>query len=150
MAQEAAREQFEGICEAFKSCDSRTQWLQEGGLWPCVTPVTLLEQLRSTANNTFGDGMKEGIISYAISITALQRLLRMKDAHSKNDKSKLLEEQNNSGHGNWQPLYYADWLLLEIDANLLIRNEQVNVALATISPDSGSNSVLQMNMGQGT
>ena len=42
-----------------------------------------------------------------------------------------------------------NWLLLEIDANIQIRNDQVDVALATISPASQSNSVLQMNMGQG-
>lgn len=93
--------------------------------------------------------MKEGLISYAVLITTLQRLLRMKDALSKRDHHTLREEQRNLGHGNWQPLDYPDWLLLEIDANILIRSEQVDVALATISPTSGSNSVLQMNMGQG-
>ncbi|KAK7420617.1 hypothetical protein QQZ08_010309 [Neonectria magnoliae] len=44
---------------------------------------------------------------------------------------------------------YPEWLLLEIDNNLLIRPSQVNVAIAIISPASSSNSVLQMNMGQG-
>ena len=47
------------------------------------------------------------------------------------------------------PFENPDWLLLEIDGNILIRRDQVDVALATISPDSRSNSVLQMNMGQG-
>ena len=93
--------------------------------------------------------MKEGLISYAVSITTLQRLLRIKDAHRKGDYRKLREEQRNPGHGNWDPIDYPDWLLLEIDANNVIRKEQVDVALATISPASGSNSVLQMNMGQG-
>jgi hypothetical protein len=148
-ARQAIREQFDGIYNAFSCNDSRFHWLREGNLWPCITPVTLLEQLRSTSNHVFGDHMKEGLISYAVSITMLQRLLRMKDAHSKHDYRKLREEQRNPGHGNWQPLNYPDWLLLEIDANIIIRNEQVDVAFATISPASGSNSVLQMNMGQG-
>ncbi|GME34061.1 hypothetical protein BKCO1_7800036 [Neofusicoccum parvum] len=59
--------------------------------------------------------------------------------------SSALEAGNN--HAN--PTKYPDWLLLEIEGNLLIRPHQVAVALATISPRSGRNSVLQMNMGQG-
>ena len=148
-ARQAIHDQFNEIYNAFAREDSRFLWLREGTLWPCITPLTLLEQLRSTSNHVFGDHMKEYLTIYAVSITRLQRLLRMKNAHIKRDFQKLREEQKNSGHGNWRPIDYPDWLLLEIDANILIRNEQVDVALSTISPASGYNSVLQMNMGQG-
>lgn len=148
-ARRAAREQFSRIREVFERNDPRVKWLQKGDLWPCITPVTLLEQLRSTSASTFGDHLKENLILYACSITTLQRLMRMEDANLKNNVQRLLEEQENIGHENWQPLENPDWLLLEIDANILIRHDQVDVALATISPASGSNSVLQMNMGQG-
>jgi hypothetical protein len=124
-------------------------WLQQGGLWPSITPVTLLENLRSTSSCEFGYGIKNALLSYAQSITALQRLLRVEDALQKGNMQRLIEEQENLGHSNWKPLDYPDWLLLEIDSNILIRPGQVDVTLATISPDSGSNSVLQMNMGQG-
>ena len=124
-------------------------WLQHGSLWPCVTPVALLEQLRSTSTTPFADGMRESLIDYGVSITALQRLLRIQDAHLKGHKSRFLEEQRARGHDTWQPLDYPDWLLLEIDANILIRPDQIAVALATICPPLQSNSVLQMNMGQG-
>ncbi len=163
-ARQVVDEQFNQICVAFERNDSRVRWLKDGSLWPCITPVTLLEQLRSTSTSKFGDGMKESLIAYALSITTLQRLLRIEHANLKSndqkfnneklniqnpDDQKLLEEQKNAGHGNWQPLNSPDWLLLEIDANILIRHDQVEVAHATISPASGSNSVLQMNMGQG-
>jgi len=148
-ARQAVRNQFNQLCMAFERNDLRAQWLKEGGLWPRITPITLLEQLRSTSASVFGDGMQENLVMYAVSITILQRLLRIEDAHLKNNSQTLLEEQKNSGHDNWQPLKNPDWLLLEIDANILIRHDQVDVALATISPASGSNSVLQMNMGQG-
>ncbi|KAI9771414.1 MAG: hypothetical protein M1839_002804 [Geoglossum umbratile] len=140
---------FGRLCEAFEHHDSRAQWLLEGGIWPCITPITVLEQLRSTTAFVFGDRMKESIITYASSITTLQRLMRIEDAHLKGNKQRLQEEQENAGHANWEPLTRPDWILLEIDANILIRPGQVNVALATISPSSKSNSVLQMNMGQG-
>lgn len=125
----------------------RTQWLKRSGLWPCITSVTLLEELTSTS--TSGFQMKESIIAYGISITTLQRLKRIQTAYLRNNKQRLLEEQQNIGHKNWTPLNNPDWLLLEIDADILIRCEQVDVALATIFPASKSNSVLEMNMGQG-
>ena len=148
-ARQTVIEQFDRLCTAFERDDPRAQWLKEGGLWPCITPVTLLEQLRSTSACVFGDGMKENLVAYAVSITVLQRLLRIEDAHLKRNEQTLVEEQKNSGHENWQPRKNPDWLLLEIDANILIRPDQVDVAIATISPASRSNSVLQMNMGQG-
>jgi Protein of unknown function (DUF3638) len=148
-ARQIVNQRFSQLCKAFEQQDLRTRWLKEGGIWPCITPVTVLEQLRSTSASVFGDRMKEGLIMYATSITALQRLMRMEDARLKRNSQGLLDEQKNSGHSNWQPLEHPDWLLLEIDANILIRHDQVDVALATISPASRSNSVLQMNMGQG-
>ncbi len=140
---------FDQLCKALQSDDSRAQWLKEGGLWPCITPVTLLEQLRSTSNAVFGSNMKESLIAYAVAITHLQRHLRIENARRKADNQKFDDERKNPGHVNWRPLEYPDWLLLEIDADILIRQDQVDVALATISPASGANSVLQMNMGQG-
>jgi hypothetical protein len=128
----------------FERGDSRVQWLQQGGLWPCVTPVTLLENLHSTSKHVFGKGMLEGVVTYALSITKLQRLLRMESAYRKRNEQRYLDEYENVGHSNWKPLHQPDWLLLEIDANLLIRSGQVDVAFATISPASESNSVLQM------
>ena len=148
-AQRAVQEQFEYVCTALKSNEPRFQWLQEGRLWPCLTPVTLLEQLRSIEAINFGKGMKEGLVNYAIAITRLQRLLRIDDAKRTNNRQKLSEEQKSHGHDNWQPFVNPDWLLLEIDSNILIRKNQVDVAVATISPSSKSNCVLQMNMGQG-
>lgn len=62
---------------------------------------------------------------------------------------KLQETLENTGHQNWDPMDFPDWLLVELDGDLLIRPGQIDVALAIISPPSGANSVLQMNMGQG-
>ncbi|KAL2063392.1 hypothetical protein VTL71DRAFT_5197 [Oculimacula yallundae] len=124
-------------------------WRKQGGLWPPVTPVSVLETLRSTSTFLFAGGVRNALINYALSVTALQRLLRLEDASQKGYWQRLVEEQENTGHHNWVPSQHPDWILLEIDANVLIRPGQVDVAYATISPASKSNSVLQMNMGQG-
>ncbi|KAJ9255026.1 hypothetical protein DTO207G8_3210 [Paecilomyces variotii] len=139
---------YHAITEALSRNDSRFHWLSQSNLWPCVTPVTLLEQLRSTPQLQFGLNMRESLISYGLEIVKLQQLIRIKGALRKNDRT-LHQEYKNRGHINWHPSTYPDWLLLEIDSNFQIREEQATVALEIISPTSGSNSVLQMNMGQG-
>jgi hypothetical protein len=73
----------------------------------------------------------------------------MKHSQLKNNQNKVLEEWRNVGHENWNPYDFPDWLLIEIEGDLLIRPEQIEVAHTIISPASGSNSVMQMNMGKG-
>jgi hypothetical protein len=148
-AKQTINKQFDQICKALQSADPCAKWLQSGDLYPAITAVTLLENLRSTLGLVFGRNMKESVLNFALSITNLQRLIRIEDAHLKKNAQKMREEQENKGHGNWDVRQYPDWVLLEIDANMLIRPDQVHVALATIGPFSGKNSVLQMNMGQG-
>ncbi|EED24515.1 conserved hypothetical protein [Talaromyces stipitatus ATCC 10500] len=129
--------------------DPRYSWLSRANLWPSLSPVSILEQLRSHSCFRLRRDTKKAIIDYATAIANLQHLRRMEDAVLKGDKKRLKSEQENSGYVNWAPDDCTDWLLLEIDANIHIREDQVTVALEMISPSSGSNSVLQMNMGQG-
>ncbi|KAF5691719.1 hypothetical protein FCIRC_297 [Fusarium circinatum] len=89
------------------------------------------------------------IVDYGVLATRLQRYLRIEDAILRRDDRWLEENSETEGHSNWNPLKYPEWLLLEIDSNMLIRPIQFEVANAIISPSSMSNSVLQMNMGQG-
>ncbi|KAI0895087.1 hypothetical protein F4806DRAFT_90268 [Annulohypoxylon nitens] len=124
-------------------------WLQKGHLWPAITLITLLENLRSTTKRSFGTGMKGRLFDLALSVTDLQRLLRMEAYQNSKEYARYEEERINTGHSNWRVEDYPDWVLIEIESNLLIRETQVKVALAIIEPDSKANSVLQLNMGQG-
>ncbi len=136
-------------CPSSRFLDRHIWWLQHGLLWPIITPSSILAHLRSTDHCEFGSGMKDAVIQYGLAITRLQRRLRLNELATKGNAISFKAENDNPGHANWRPEEYPDWLLLEIEANLLIRPDQVDVALATISPASGMNSVLQMNMGQG-
>ncbi|KLU86308.1 hypothetical protein MAPG_05323 [Magnaporthiopsis poae ATCC 64411] len=155
------RQAFAAICSSFKSPQTwasarRIRWLEHGLLWPAVTPITVLQQIGSINKTTFGPGMKEAIIHYGLAMTSLQRQQRLNILSNRpwgkaayHQDLRYREEQQNMGHSNWNPADYPDWLLLEIECNLLIRSDQIDVALATISPRTGSNSVLQLNMGRG-
>ncbi|OJJ73414.1 hypothetical protein ASPBRDRAFT_503222 [Aspergillus brasiliensis CBS 101740] len=148
-AHSVVRQRYHQICSTLSAGDTRFLWLQQGNIWPCITPRTILEQLRTTASNKFGPNMKQALISYGLAIVNLQRLVRMKELFAKGDQSRLEQERRCPSHALWDYMEYPDWILLEIDANMQIRPEQVTVALEMVSPTSGSNSVLQMNMGQG-
>ncbi|XEU95815.1 hypothetical protein FSHL1_001100 [Fusarium sambucinum] len=129
----------------------RIFWLKAGNLWPIVTKSTLLSCLGSVASQGchFGSGMKQALLNMGVNITKYQREVRLHDLALKKTSGRYHEEDSNKGHSNWSPEGYPDWLLLEIESDMMIRPVQIDVALATISPESGSNSVLQMNMGQG-
>ncbi|KAI8634298.1 hypothetical protein F5Y19DRAFT_487754 [Xylariaceae sp. FL1651] len=143
------RHDFDQILKTFASNDDRFSWLELGFLQPCTTRVEVLELLRSTLSHRFGTRMKEALVTFALVTSNLQRLERIRASLLRKDQRALHEELRNPGHENWDPLQYSDWLLLEIDCNILIRQQQVDVAKAIISPRSRINSVLQMNMGQG-
>ncbi|KAE8372270.1 hypothetical protein BDV26DRAFT_274461 [Aspergillus bertholletiae] len=148
-AQATVDQYYRQIRDALTIGDSRFEWLQHGNLWPCITPTTILQQLRSTSSTTFGPNMKEALLSYGMAIVKLQRFIRIKEFFARRDKSRLDQEYCQSFHSIWDYMAFPDWILLEIDSNMQIRQEQVTVALEMVSPASGSNTALQMNMGQG-
>ncbi|TLD21229.1 hypothetical protein PspLS_09304 [Pyricularia sp. CBS 133598] len=134
----------------------RVKWLQQGLLWPIITPSSVLQQVSSLNKHCqFGSNMKEAIIHFGPTITAFQRQRRLEMLSRKHgsehqfDRVRFNEERANKGHINWKLEDYPDWLLLEIESELFIRPDKIDVALATISPRRGMNSVVQMNMGQG-
>ncbi|KAH7412021.1 hypothetical protein DE146DRAFT_784622 [Phaeosphaeria sp. MPI-PUGE-AT-0046c] len=137
------------IRRALQKDDSRAKWLDLVGLWPKATLTSLLASLRSTSGVDFGAGVRTALVDLGVAVTYYQRLLRIREAAQNGRTQQLVDERANEGHTNWSPTQYVDWLLLEIDGNILIRPEQVEVALATISPTSRRNSVLQLLMGKG-
>jgi len=138
--------QFTSIRETLVRGD---HWLLSGRLLPDVTLVTLLEALPTLAAAQNPSSALYAIIEYAQSITKLQHLLRIQSAHQRQDAIQLANETRLDRHIDWEARDYIEWLLLQIDFSLLIRRDQYEVAQAMITPSSGSNFVLQMNMGQG-
>lgn len=140
---------IERVKQGLTANDPQAKWLQLVDLWPNTTAADLLTELRSSAGHTFGSGTKEALVSMGVAVTKLQQLLRIQDAQKRRKDLQRREECINRGHTNWNPIEYTDWLLLEIDGNVMLREEQIQVALATIAPASGQNSVLQLLMGKG-
>ncbi|KAJ9606841.1 hypothetical protein H2200_008851 [Cladophialophora chaetospira] len=148
-ADSSVRLQFAQLTATAKIDEPGAVWLDIAGMWPVTTYCSVLELLRSTSSAPLASSMRLAIVRFGLAITRLQRLLRIDDALRRRKAQQVEEETRNPGHSNWSPMDYPDWLLLEIDANILIRPIQVDVAIATINPASSTNSVLQLNMGQG-
>jgi hypothetical protein len=125
--------------------DPSYKWLSAGGLSPDLSTPALLECLRACYKIKFGSGMRAALIEYGLTLTKLQRALRLQDALLHTRMRKIQDELRNIGHMNFNVHEHPEWLLLELEANILIRSDQYEVAMATIAPASGSNSVLQMN-----
>jgi len=148
-AKQIAANAVEHVRYSLQSHHPQARWLQLVDTWPRMTNVELLTELRATSGTTFGAGTKEAIVAFGVAISRLQQIHRIQDAQKRQKEQQERDEWANSGHSNWNPVNFPDWLLLEIDGDILIREEQVQVALATVSPQSDQNSVLQLLMGKG-
>ncbi|KAF5580557.1 hypothetical protein FPANT_9293 [Fusarium pseudoanthophilum] len=121
--------------------------LEEAGFLPRISPTQLLQQLRPAQWKTLSAGWKESLIHYGIAITSLQRakrLIRLQSSHV-----DLIRELENGGHQSWCPYDHPEWLLLECESEIMIRDVQQQITEQMINPPENQNSVMQLNMGEG-
>ncbi|RSL88379.1 hypothetical protein CEP51_001714 [Fusarium floridanum] len=121
--------------------------LSEGGSQPRITPVFFLQQLRNSSWSKLTAAWKSAIIQYGLAVAALQKARRL--IRSQNDPVDLLRELENRGHENWSPHDYPEWLLLECESQITIREVQQQIAQQMIRPPGQENAVMQLNMGEG-
>ncbi|KAI9459074.1 hypothetical protein HD554DRAFT_1685585 [Boletus coccyginus] len=128
---------------------NHAQALNQFGQWPPITPCDLLQCLAPTSTIKLSVKWKKCITLFALLLLDLQRsrrLLRFALGGLEEEFSKELE---NEGCGGWNAEEYPDWLLIQIQGNFLIRRNQAEIAMEMMSPRSGKNTVMQVNMGEG-
>ena len=123
--------------------------LQMGGLWPMLDQQTLLQCLSARHRANLHQSWVPALISYALSIIEIQRCLRYIRLIRSHRETELIQEHTNRAHESWDTNLAPEWLLFEIQNDLLIRPDQVEVADAMASPESGKSSLIQLNMGLG-
>ncbi|CAK7200213.1 hypothetical protein SEUCBS139899_002904 [Sporothrix eucalyptigena] len=84
------------------------------------------------------DGLAKGI----------QQSSRLLSLCGPGQETDFNRELTNTGHATWNPHDHPEWLLLEVESGITIRNAQQEVAAHMISADAG-NAVMQLNMGEG-
>ncbi|KAF8464761.1 hypothetical protein JB92DRAFT_3064074 [Gautieria morchelliformis] len=125
------------------------QVLYSAGQWPSLGPECLLSLLSRTFRCKVHRDWREALIRYAESLAARQRDMRITTLHRVGLESELVKEAANNGGQGWEAMEYPDWLLIQLDANFLIRHVQASIAQDMMSPRGDQNTVMQLNMGEG-
>lgn len=131
------------------------KYLNDAALFPRLVPVTTLPMIlpRRTKDPSRSDCHEQKYLIGALAMltSRIQKRERIKrlEENSKVDNVELMREKENPLHQNWEPHFYPEWLLFEIEMDVSIRRTQVNVAKEMINPRSGKHSVMQLNMGEG-
>ncbi|KAG2119627.1 uncharacterized protein F5147DRAFT_795623 [Suillus discolor] len=79
----------------------------------------------------------------------LQRSRRLLVFAANTNWVEFFKELESEGCVGFDPELYPDWLLIQIESQFLARPVQVKVALEMMSPCTGGNTSLQLNMGEG-
>lgn len=148
ICEEYLSEIFKRICDSLKPKD-RISWILEArGLWPRLTVRSIVALLANVVEMKFPLRWKPHLLALGEAITILQRARRVVLAGERNDIPTLCAELENVGRIGWEANYRPEWLLIEIENDLLIRPNQAQVALEMLSPSSSTNSLTQLNMVQ--
>jgi hypothetical protein len=133
--------------------------------WPRMSPSLLLQHLAHDRRDELPEVWKNRIVDYGVALTDLQQASRLSRLHAAPEKAghdaqlvtsdggshaiDLLNELRNPGHVNWSPYEYPEYLLMEIESGIKIREVQQQIASEMRNPSVSGNAVMQLNMGEG-
>lgn len=118
-------------------------------LWPRTCPSFFLGQLRKNKWTQLPDVWKQRVVEYGLAIAELQRANRLLRVCVNESDEDLVRELRNVGHENWNPFTNPEWLLMECESGLLIRQVQQDIARLMMTPPHRRNATMQLNMGEG-
>jgi hypothetical protein len=134
---------------SLSSFASKTAGAWQVSQWPRLGPTTFLQCLRRGEWQHLSADWRKSIITYGMALTSLQRAERLASACRAGRKGDIIAELENIGHRNWSPMEYPESLLLEVESGILIRDVQEQIASEMRQPESGLNTTMQLNMGEG-
>ncbi|KAF3920498.1 hypothetical protein ABW20_dc0107733 [Dactylellina cionopaga] len=119
------------------------------GLWPTITKLKLVQQLRLKNREILHGSWRKAIIELGETILRQQRADRLVQFHRNDMTQEFQREAKNEGHQNWNSEDFIDWLLFELDSEMLIRPVQADIGRAMMDGTPDHNAVMQLNMGEG-
>ena len=123
--------------------------LLNAGLWPSISTERLLDQLSLHSRPGLSYDWQQTLTWFAEETSAHQRSIRLRELFRLGLFSEYRKEMENNGDQIWDAMMYPDWLLIQLDADILIRPVQAQVAKEMMSPMEQTNTVMQLNMGDG-
>ena len=140
---------WEHIIECLGVLCEKDLILARAGLWPRVSPRDILDKLTISQRTLLSESWKAAFIKYAEGVTMVQRAIRISRLTTPEYRAELDRELSSAGRIGWDAVSHPDWLLIELESNLLIRQVQADIASEMLAPRSGENAVVQLNMGEG-
>ncbi|KAG1894556.1 uncharacterized protein F5891DRAFT_1152294 [Suillus fuscotomentosus] len=137
------------ISHALSPSSAAEDTLYNAGLWPRVTPNFLFTRMASAAGNSLGKAWRATLVQLSQILLQLQHSRRLLVFAAKKNWVEFFKELESERCEGFDPELYSDWLLIQIESQFLARPVQVKVALEMMSPSTGRNTSLQLNMGEG-
>ncbi|KAG2337797.1 hypothetical protein BDR05DRAFT_894660 [Suillus weaverae] len=137
------------ILHALSPASAAENALYNAGLWPRVTPNFLFTRMASAAGNSLGKAWRATLVHLSQILLQLQRSRRLLVFAANKNWVEFFKELESEECEGFDPELYPDWLLIQIESQFLARPVQVKVALEMMSPCTGGNTSLQLNMGEG-
>ncbi|KAF8600766.1 hypothetical protein BDV93DRAFT_587563 [Ceratobasidium sp. AG-I] len=125
------------------------QVIAVAGVWPCRTPRAILRRLSLWGRHSLPEDWKQALMTYARAFVEYQRTQHLIRLAREDKREEFFKELDIESPGPNAAAHDPDWLLVQIDGNFRARDVQSKVANEMISPSSGANTVLQLNMGEG-
>ncbi|KAG2137478.1 hypothetical protein DEU56DRAFT_736818 [Suillus clintonianus] len=143
------RDSLTTVVHALSPASAAEKALFNAGLWPRVTPNFLLACMASASGNRLRKAWRTTLVHLSQMLLHLQRSRRLLVFAVNKNWVEFFKELENEGCEGFNPEVYPDWLLIQIEGQFLARSVQVKVALEMMSPSTGGNTSLQLNMGEG-
>ncbi|KAK6510630.1 hypothetical protein TWF506_009733 [Arthrobotrys conoides] len=140
---------LETLQEALSPQTAYEQLLESAGLWPTSTSLDIIQQLRLKRRKALSPEWLSIVICFGEAITWLQRSNRLCRFVVSEAFQEIEKEIHGSRRQNWNAEDYVDWLLFEIDSEMLIRPIQAKIGLEMMRENKNGNAVMQLNMGEG-
>ncbi|KAJ7777437.1 hypothetical protein B0H16DRAFT_1407125 [Mycena metata] len=137
---------FEAIRSALSPRSLFERLLHNAGQWPTTGQQCLLHQLSQEQWAVLSEPWKVVFLRYAEGLGGQQQRRRIEILGRLGLETS--QETGARGGRGWNPSAYPDWLLVQLDADLLIRSLQAAIAEQMMFPKS-HNALMQLNMGEG-
>ena len=135
---------LEGVYDTLKPKTGISRILAAGSRWPRLTVCAVVSLLLNSSK--LPPNWRNQLLALGEAVTIRQRARRLLIAGERNDISSAYAELENVGRVGWDSSRRPEWLLIEIENDLLIRPNQAQVALEMLDPSSSSNTLTQLNM----
>ncbi|KAG1750381.1 uncharacterized protein EDB91DRAFT_686470 [Suillus paluster] len=143
------RDSLAAIAYTLSPTSAAENALYNAGLWPRITPNFLFTRMASVSQNCLGNAWRTTLVRLSQILLQLQRSRRLLVFAAKKNWVEFFKELENEECEGFDSEQYTDWLLIQIESQFSARPVQVKVAMEMMSPCTGSNTSLQLNMGEG-